>query len=395
MRTIVLSLFVVSIFLNSCKKDETKEETHQAQVNLPDSIVALNTSTLVSSLNGYTFEAAFINTEPVAWPDLWLQYIDDYMDSTRIVMNNQNAAQSITHYLCSNHRNGVVTRSFDHTTFPNNVRNEIKFSFNHPQFLLNWYVRSTGELTTVGNVFGMDTHVSQIFTGMYSQYTWEFLDRYMIRYISGISIWPFHHQNWNDQPQFVATQELSEPIAWDHWYDESWSAWPYDVQSNMYTAFINSSNDTTYVGIAKGQLNLDTLYFRQATYSQTMANSNQVFLDKSGDTLFFGLSALSSGPSSQQEISLFKYELSTGQLTPVYEKQILSSAFTIVRFNKGRFYGNITASGYQVIERNGLISSRSLPTSAFSGQLKFGRNKLYYIVSNSGIPRVEVYSIGI
>ncbi|MBK6837962.1 MAG: hypothetical protein IPG90_06565 [Bacteroidetes bacterium] len=286
MKFTLLSLITLSLFISSCKKEETKEETPQPQVNLPDSIVVLNTSTLVSALNGYSFEAAFINTEPVAYPYLWLEYVDDYLDSTRIVMNNQNSFQTITYYLCSNHKNGILTRAFDHITYPNNVRNNIRFSFNHPQFLLQWYVPSTGELSTVGNVFGMNTHVSQTFTGMSAKYQYEFLDRYLIRYISGISIWPFQHQNWSDQPQFVATQELSEPVAWDHWYDESWSTFPYDVQSNMYTAFINSSNDTTYVGIAKGQLNLDTLYFRQATYAQTSANSCQVFLDKSGDTLF-------------------------------------------------------------------------------------------------------------
>lgn len=393
MKFTLLSLITLSLFISSCKKEETKEETPQPQVNLPDSIVVLNTSTLISALNGYSFEAAFINTEPVAYPYLWLEYVDDYLDSTRIVMNNQNSSQTITYYLCSNHKNGILTRAFDHITYPNNVRNNIRFSFNHPQFLLQWYVPSTGELTTVGNVFGMNTHISQTFTGMSAQYQYEFLDRYLIRYISGISLWPFQHQNWSDQPQFVATQELSEPVAWDHWYDESWSTFPYDVQSNMYTAFINSSNDTTYVGIAKGQLNLDTLYFRQATYAQTSANSCQVFLDKSGDTLFFGLSVIIPGTTNQHEISLYKYELSSAQLTPVYEKQILANPFQIAGFNKGRFYGNITSSGIQMINRDNSISTQSVPTTSLGGQFKFGRNKLYYIVSELNIPRVEVYSI--
>ena len=358
MKFTLLSLITLSLFISSCKKEETKEETPQPQVNLPDSIVVLNTSTLVSALNGYSFEAAFINTEPVAYPYLWLEYVDDYLDSTRIVMNNQNSSQTITYYLCSNHKNGILTQAFDHITYPNNVRNNIRFSFNHPQFLLQWYVPSTGELTTVGNVFGMNTHISQTFTGMSAQYQYEFLDRYLIRYISGISLWPFQHQNWSDQPQFI-----------------------------------NSSNDTTYVGIAKGQLNLDTLYFRQATYAQTSANSCQVFLDKSGDTLFFGLSVIIPGTTNQHEISLYKYELSSAQLTPVYEKQILANPFQIAGFNKGRFYGNITSSGIQMINRDNSISTQSVPTTSLGGQFKFGRNKLYYIVSELNIPRVEVYSI--
>ena len=78
MKFTLLSLITLSLFISSCKKEETKEETPQPQVNLPDSIVVLNTSTLVSALNGYSFEAAFINTEPVAYPYLWLEYPNRY-----------------------------------------------------------------------------------------------------------------------------------------------------------------------------------------------------------------------------------------------------------------------------------------------------------------------------
>lgn len=386
-------LLFVLLFLFSCKKEETTDDTSGPQSNLPDSIVAVNSSALVTGLNGFTFEAAFVNTEPLAYPNLWVQYIDDYLDSTRIVTCNQNTAQSITYYLCSSHANGVVTRSFDHVTFPNNKRNEMLCSFNHPQFLLQWYVPSTGELTTVGNVFGFNTSVSKIFTGMASQYTFEFLDRYLIRYISGISIWPFHHQNWTDQPQFVATQELSEPIAWDHWYDESWSTWPYDVNTNMYTGFVNSSNDTTYVGIAKGSLNLDTIHFRNATYTQFYATGAQMFLDKSGDTLFLGMTNKIPG-SSNREISLYKYVIPAAQLVPLFEKMPLAGGLNVSRLRKGSFYFTPTNSTVQVMDRNGLLSTISGPSGSYGYGFMFGRNKLYFIAQNLNTPRVEVYSRG-
>ena len=391
MKNYILTFLFFSLFVVACKKEESADETSVPQVNLPDSIVAVNSSTLVTALNGFSFEAAFINTEPIAYPDLWLQYIDDYMDSTRIIMNNQNSSKTITYYLCSNHANGIVTRSFDHVTFPNNQSNNIKISFNHPQFLVQWYVRSTGELTTVGNVFGINTSVSQTFTGMASQYNYEFLDRFLIRYISGISLWPFQHQNWSDEVQFVATQELSEPIAWDHWYDETWNIFPYNVQSNMYTGFVNSSNDTTYVGLAKGTTNLDTLYFRQATYTQFMASSASVYLDKSGDTLYLGLINNIPG-TSNKEISLYKYEIANAQLIPLFEKQPLASSFQVLKFNKGRFFANATATGIQVMDKTGAINSITTPTHSLGGAFKFGKNKLYYIVSNTNTPRVEVYS---
>jgi hypothetical protein len=53
---------------------------------------------------------------------------------------------------------------------------------------------------------------------------------------------------------------LSAPKAIDHYFDESFSTFPYDVKSNMYSGFFQSTNAGTYVGIAKGTANLDTVY---------------------------------------------------------------------------------------------------------------------------------------
>lgn len=382
------------LFLISCKKETASDEADAPQVVSQDSIVALSSSTLVTTLNGFSFEAAFINTEPQAYPYLWLQYIDDYLDSTRIVVNNQNAAQSITVYLCSNHANGVATRSFDHTTFPNDRSNTIHFAFNHPQFLLQWYERTDGPIVTVGNLFGINTSTANTFTGMLPQYQFEFLDRYLIRYISGISLYPFHYQNWSDEQPFVVTEELSEPIAWDHWFDETWSTWPYDVKSNMYTGFVNNSNNITYVGIAKGNQNLDTIHINNLTYAQFSATSSQIFLDKSGDILFLGLVNDIPGTSSR-EVSMYKYEIATAQMIPLFEKQPLSGSFIPNKLIKGRFWGSPIGSSIMVMDRTGATSTINGPASAFAYGFKFGRNKLYFIALDGNIPRLEVYSIQI
>ena len=162
----------------------------------------------------------------------------------------------------------------------------------------------------------------------------------------------------------------------------------------MYTGFVNSSNDTTYVGLAKGTTNLDTLYFRQATYTQFMASSASVYLDKSGDTLYLGLINNIPG-TSNREISLYKYEIANAQLVPLFEKQSLASSFQVLKFNKGRFFANATATGIQVMDKTGAISTINLPTTAYGAGVKFGRNKLYHIMSDGNIPRVEVYSLPI
>lgn len=388
-----LSLIITSFLLISCNKDDN-DQTPPVQTAQEDSIVTGNNSTLVSGLNGFQFEASFTNTEPVAFPYLDIAYIDDYQDSVRIVTVNQDEFASITEYLTSNHYGGVYTRGFNHAGFPNNQYGNMKYSFHHSQFLLNWWVPATGEITTVGNVFGMNTSVSKTFTGGASQYSYEFMDQFLIRYISGVSLWPFHHQNWSDSPQFVVTQESSEPKAWDHWYDESFSTFPYDVKSNMYTGFLNVRNDTAYVGIAKGDVNLDTIYFRQATWSQFNGIDSKGFLDKSGDTLWFGL--INNIPGSlSQEVSVYQFLVSAGQLLPLYLKQPLTVQYNNIKFYKGKFYAVEPAGGYKRIDRNGTITQMPVPATSHALTYKFSRNKFYAIVRQLTPPKIEVYSIDI
>jgi hypothetical protein len=371
---------MVTLLTSSCSEDdEPTADTVQPPLT-DDSITARNTSELITSLNGFRFEAAFENTEPLNYPYLWVAHIEDYLDSVRIVTLNQNVDLTITKYLASNFYGGSVTRQFDHRSFPNNVSNSTSFAFNHPQFLLQWYVRSTGELTTVGQLFGLNTGVSQTFTGMLPQYSYEFLDRFLLRYISGISIWPFDHGSWGDQPQFVATSELSEPTAWDHWYDETWAVFPYNVQSN--------------IGVAKGNLNLDTVtldYHPVYAYDRL---SCHVYLDKSGDTLYMGLINNVPGITTSLENSLYYYVLGSNQINSIYEHLPFSHSANNVEFHKGSFYAVPLAGGYRErIDKSGTVSAIQFPATTFGVQLKFSKNKLYAIVTDSGNrKRVEIYS---
>ena len=62
MKNYILTLFFFTLFVVACKKKESADETSVPQVNMPDSIVALNSSTLVTALNGFSCDAAFVNT---------------------------------------------------------------------------------------------------------------------------------------------------------------------------------------------------------------------------------------------------------------------------------------------------------------------------------------------
>ena len=138
-KSILKLLFLASFFiLNSCSKsdDETSKTPTPQPVNTDKYIITDNQSKLVSNLNGFRFEGGFGTKEPVAYPYLWLQYVDDYKDSTRVLILNQDSFSSITKHFVANIHNGKTTRYFDHGTFPNNASNKASIRFNHPSFIL-------------------------------------------------------------------------------------------------------------------------------------------------------------------------------------------------------------------------------------------------------------------
>lgn len=119
--TSLSALLVIFTVINiSCQKsDNPPDEPDPSDTNRY--ILTYNDSKLVSSLDGYRFEAAYGTSEPLAYPYLWVQYVDDYLDSTRVLLLNQNDNKDITQYQVSNHYNGNITRYFNHASFPNDV----------------------------------------------------------------------------------------------------------------------------------------------------------------------------------------------------------------------------------------------------------------------------------
>lgn len=110
--------------------------------------------------------------------------------------------------------------------------------------------------------------------------------------------------------------------------------------------------------------------------------------------MFFGLVSNIPG-TSNLEISLFQYITTSGQLQPLYQKLPYPSQLTTLRFNKGNFYAINTPTGHYKLDHSGNISSFSYPTSAYTYRYFMSRNKLYVVMYNPGIPRLEVYSKGI
>jgi hypothetical protein len=375
----------------SCKKTDDPSDNDNNPSDTNRYVLTYNESTLVSNLNGYRFDAAFSTSEPQAYPYLWVQYIDDYLDSTRILMLNQNAYKSITQYQVSNHFNGNATRIFNHASFPNDASNGMSYSFHHPMFVLNTYDPESGTISETGTVFGINTQVSSTFTGMYDQYRYQFLNRYLIRFISGISLWPYNYPNGSDEAQFIATSELSEPKAIGHYFDESYSTFPYDVKSNMYSGFFQSKYDGTYIGVAKGSVTLDTIFLNTNPPDWYDPQICRAYIDKVDDTLYLGL--LINVPNTIELLSsVYKMDLNTNNLTELYSDVGFTYGNAI--FRKGCYYAIPSQGGqYVKINKQGIEEVITTPATSSSVSLKFSKNKVYSIVTDAGSDRrVEVYS---
>lgn len=384
---ISISIFALIFTLQSCKKTEPIDKEPVIISDSVNHILTYDDSRLMSEPNGYRFEAAYGTSEPVAFPYLWVQFIDDYLDSTRTVVLNQNEFKTITQYLVANHYNGKMTRYFNHASFPNNVSNSLSFAFDHPGFLINFYDPINGTITVIGTIFGIKTQMSQVFTGMFDQYTYKFIHRYLIRYISGISLWPFNYGNWADESPFIVTSELSEPKDVSHYYDESFSTFPYDVKSNMFSSFFNQTNESNYIGISRGAETLDTIILQYNSPDYHIDYHAKTFIDKVNDTVYLGL--MSVDPTTSN-LSLSNYRLVIGEnnLVELFTDLPIQSQFTA--FRNGNFY----YSDGNMIDKYGVQKTYPLPVSSFGSNIYFGTDRIFAIMNDNGNEkRVEIYSI--
>lgn len=383
------SLLLMAI-TSSCNKEKSPDDQPSVPVDSGRYIVSFNQSQLVTNPNGFRFESAFGTAEPAAYPYLWVQYADDYNDSTRVVILNQNDDKTITKHLVVNTFNGNISRKFDHGSFPNNVSNSMSFAFEHPSFLLFWYDKVNGTITQTATIYGMNAQVSQIFTGMQDQYSYQFLNRYLIRYISGISLWPFNHANWYDETQFVATSELSAPKAIGHYFDETYASFPYDVVHNMYSGFFQSTFDGTYAGIAKGSANLDTVMLNKNPPDWYNAQLCKAYIDKVGDTLYLGI--LTNLPNEIQMVaSLYRMVEGSGEMTELYSN--LSFSYQNVWFRRGAYYTFTSTNGKLVmLNTRGQEEIIPLPVSTSAVSIMMSKNKIFAIANDMSSRRVEIFS---
>lgn len=388
-KTLIQLSFLSVIILSSCSKpeDEIPNEPQPPVVVSDKYIITDNQSKLTSNLNGFRFDGGFGTKEPVAYPYLWLQYIDDYKDSTRVVVLNQDSFKSMTKHFVANIRDGKTSRYYDHGTFPNNASNKATMRFDHSTFILNMIDAANYTFSETGVVFGLKTQVHRPLNWLNS-FKYELIDKYIIRYISGISLWPQSASSGGDQPQFVATAELSDPKAVGHYIDETFPNFPHDIKTNMYSGFFQSTNEKTYIGFAKGSENLGTVTLNNNPPNWYNAQICKAFLDKVGETLYLGV-LINIPNTATLKSSLYKMDLATKSIVALYTDKEFNYSNPV--FKKGNFYA-VEAGKHIKINTSGIIEPINIPESSLGVQVYYGRSKMFAVITDTNARRIEVYS---
>jgi hypothetical protein len=374
-----------------CGDDSSSTGNHDPQPTPSGDYIAAvqGDRQLVGDLKGFRFEGAIRTTEPVSYPFLSVVHLDSYQDSTRVVVLLQNEFQSITQAKVFNFRAGRASRSFTTSSVPNNQSNSMQFQFYHPGFLITSVNKKTGNYNETGVVMGMPTQTNRGLNWVNS-YGWGFVENRIVRTISGISLWPYNTLNGSDEPQFVATGELSDPKAVAHYFVPGFPNAPYDLKSNMYSGFFNSTLDASYVGVSKGSTNLDTAYISNLYPTLYIHSSCAASIDKQGDTLFLGV-FIPLPNSNLGKLSLYRLVEGENILKPVYKDLEPPAGVALQKFRAGRYYGMQGSTG-AILSEDGTVKPFDLPTGKYGFSITYGRDKIFGIAYASDLKSLEIYS---
>jgi len=343
----------------------------------------------VGDLKGFRFEGAIRTAEPVAYPYLWVAHLDSYKDSTRVVVLLQNEFKSITQAKVFNFRDGRASRSFTTSSVPNNQSNSMRFQFHHPSFLITSVNPKTGNYNETGVLFDKPTQTNRGLNWLNS-YNWGFVENRIVRFISGISLWPYNTLNGSDEPQFVATGELSDPKAVSHHFVEGAPNFPHDLKSNMYSGFFNSTLEASYVGISKGATNLDTAWISNLDPTLYIHSACMAVLDKKDDTLYLGVSIPLPG-SNLGKLSLYRLVEGENLLTPLYRDLEPPTDGSLQKFRAGRYYV-AQGTSTSILSADGTLKPFDLPTGKFGFAISYGRDKIFGVAYSSDLKYLEIYS---
>ena len=110
------------------------------------------------------------------------------------------------------------------------------FAFDHENLTLqSWH--TTDKYFYQINQQGQET--SYFITGGTTLNT-KLIKNHLLRFISGISIWPYQVVSQQDEPQYLLTSELSDMAVLNYFFDKTYET---EGLNSIYTGFFYPSNN--------------------------------------------------------------------------------------------------------------------------------------------------------
>jgi hypothetical protein len=183
---------------------------------------------------------------------------------------------------------------------------------------------------------------------------------------------------------YVLTSEPS--VSWADYIFNDDAASGTLFREEIYTGFFNATLNSNYIGIAKGQQTLDTLFINKNVPTIYYSGTG-VYLSRDEQKIYLTLIKLK-GPSSPSDISLFEMDINEKIIRPVFQNKDLPGV-GMSAFVRGKLYYTT-----KVLNRSAVLEDLPLPAlvaNASIGSIIYGETKMFLIVQKDS-DALEVYS---
>jgi hypothetical protein len=382
------TLVLLALIASSCQKSDNPDDNN----GNPDS----SKSVLVSKANGFQYIGSFEETDaPVYYAFPYEFYIDDYLDNDRVLVMCQSTPDNPplrTKWYILNYKDGKVTQSYTPPDgFGPGWGNFMQFSFDHENFILKSW--ETNEKYYY-HIDPQGVESSYFITGGNTLPTF-FINKHLLRMISGISIWPYH-TNWlQDETQYLLTGELSAMYALDYYFDNTYET---EKENSIYTGYFYPSYDGNWIGIGRGNQRLDTLLIDKELplmYNQYLCFT---YVEKVGNKIYLAFIKNKFNPNTDQDLSMYELNIGENILKPLFVNMALppDENYKIEALRNGKLYFFPTANADDqtpyTISSTGAREDFLMPEYNNATLLRktFGKKYLYLTVTE-GPKRLEFY----
>lgn len=342
--------------------------------------------TLVSDLNGYQFEGTLKETlDPKVYSSVTINHLETCKDSVRVFFSTLDNLGVQYRWTVQNRFKGKVTREFNLLTFQ--PAGLYKFAFDHENFLLYGYEKSTSTI----DIFPGGKITAYYVSKPNNNFPYRFNENYTVFFGSAASIYVYENKARKymaPAPAMAHILTSESSVAWADYILEDDELSPSLFRDGIYTGFFNATLDKfNYIGIAKGQQTLDTLVINKNAPTLYYPFT-EVYMSRLGSKIYLGL-IKKKALSSPNDVSVYEMDVNEKIIRPVFKNVAEPNQKGV--FVRGKFYYST-----KVLTSTGQLEDISLPTllgdaRIMAGNVFFGETKIFVAVQKDG-NLVELYS---